>query len=145
MIASGGTPPRPPVKAVTAEATAAWRNNMQAMIAALAARSDAHEREIAALKAEAEARRQKEASGAMANAFFSFLGAAAMLVVRKSPPEKDLSKQARQTAVSSNVGPQMAVRPSSGVCRGNFAPRRLFAAPVTRACLQLRRMVAQAS
>jgi hypothetical protein len=84
MIASGGTPPSPPVRAVAAEASAAWRANMQAMVAALAARSDAQERRIAALEAEAEARRTIEAKsverGAIANAFFGLLGAAAAML-----------------------------------------------------------------
>jgi hypothetical protein len=79
-FASGGTPPGPPVYAVAAEASAAWRSNMQTMVAALAAQVDANTREISALKAEAEARRRKEAKvvehKAIADAFFGLLGAA---------------------------------------------------------------------
>lgn len=83
-FASGGTPPGPPVRAVAAEASAAWRANMQAMVAALVARSDAQERRIAALEAEAEARRAIEAKAverkAIADGFFGLLGAAAAML-----------------------------------------------------------------
>jgi hypothetical protein len=56
MLASGGVPPGPPVRAVMAEATAAWRAKTEMMLSALAARVDRQEREIAQLKADARVR-----------------------------------------------------------------------------------------
>ena len=71
MFASGGRPPGGPHSGSIAEASAAWRANVQAMLATLAERADAQDRRIAALEAERIERAMRGPSAVdVANALF---------------------------------------------------------------------------